>query len=184
MKLNINYILILILLVLIINRILIKKERFTIFYDIPQHMYTSNNYYNNPNCTIDKSCIINPDDNNLFPKDLSDLANKSFNNCTNFQQPVIKLCNKNPCNNINKNCNNENMYPIITPKIQNNTLTKGQCAICKIPVNETKEHFTNCCKQGYNNNCVQLCRGCKTGTCDKGWCFSNKCPVRSHCLFK
>ena len=57
-------------------------------YDDTAKVYTSTNYYNCPNCTLDtkcSSCIIPPDTNNLFPPNLRSLA---LNTSTDYQ------CNK------------------------------------------------------------------------------------------
>lgn len=161
-----------------------------IFYSPQNLSYSSNNYYNKPNCTIDKTCIINPDKNNLFPKDLMKLANMSSGEYS-YQYPQSinkpKCISKTPCKNVNRGCNNQNMLPTITPNLDKNTLTKGQCAICKIPPYQPVEYFTNlhqapCCKQGVNDKCQPICRGCKTGGCSQGWCFGRQCPVKKRCL--
>ena len=173
-----------VIILILIGRNKKSEEKFSIYYDYPEKIYTSKNFYNNGNCAIDNGCIIPPDKNNLFPKNLLQIANNSFNQCNRYIDPNIKKCNTNPCRNINKECNNKNMYPIITPNIPKNTVIKGQCAICKIPQEGIVEYFGNCCKQGKNKECKQICRGCKTGYCENGWCFGNKCPVKSLCLFK
>lgn len=168
----------------------IEKYSNNIFYSHQNLLYSSNNYYNKPNCAIDKTCIINPDKNNLFPKDLMKLANTSSGEYSyQFPQSINKpkCISKTPCKNVNRGCNNQNMLPTITPNLDKNTLTKGQCAICKIPPYQPVEYFTNlhqapCCKQGVNDKCQPICRGCKTGGCSQGWCFGRQCPVKKRCL--
>lgn len=169
-----------------------KYSSSNIFYSPLNRSYVSNNFYNKPNCTIDKTCIINPDKNNLFPPDLMKLANISSGEYS-YRFPISinksKCLSRKPCNNINPDCNNVNMLPTITPNLDKNTLTKGQCAICKIPPYQPVEYFTNyhhspCCKQGMNEKCKPICRGCKTGSCSQGWCFGRPCPVKKLCLFK
>lgn len=155
----------------------ISKEHLQVYYNPINKIYTSSNMYNTGNCTIDNSCIIKPDYNNLFPKDLENLANKSFYKCGKVYKPMdVPNCKKpNPCKSINRNCCNENMYPTITPNLPKNVLTKGQCAICKIPINQSIEYFSNSnCSYDNTNNCKSICRGCKTGYCNDGWCFGNK----------
>ena len=134
-----------------------------------QKEHYNNEYYNSVDCTQDGSCIIPPDQNNLFPKDLLSLANKSFKQCKSVR-PTIENCATNkPCKNINSGCNNENMYPIITPNMPADILTKGQCAICKIPLDNNVEYFSDYSSKENN----QLCRHCQIGYCSNGLCSGN-----------
>ena len=83
----------------------ISTEHLQVYYNPINKIYTSSNMYNKDNCTMDNSCIIKPDYNNLFPKDLENLANKSFYKCGNVYKPMdIPNCKTlNPCKNINTN---------------------------------------------------------------------------------
>jgi hypothetical protein len=174
---------------------LIKKksvEKYdNIFYEPNNLIYSSNKFYNKPNCTIDNSCIIEPDKTNLFPPDLMNLAKDSGCQYSyKLNKPIVlnNCIQKNPCKNINPKCDNTNMYPTITPNLSKNTLIKGQCPICKVSSNDLLEYYQNykapCCKQGINTDCNPICRGCKTGKCHQGWCFSRPCPVKKKCLYK
>lgn len=170
----------------------IEKYSSNIFYSPQNLSYSSHHFYNKPNCTIDKTCIINPDKNNLFPPDLMKLANissgqYSYQFPTSINKPPC--ISRKPCNNINPDCNNPNMLPTITPNLDKNTLTKGQCAICKIPPYQSVEYFTNfhqspCLQQGMNEKSNPICRGCKTGSCSQGWCFGTPGTVNKRCLLK
>ena len=124
-------------------------------YDNNEKIYTSTNYYNNSNCTLEnqnKSCIILPNNINLFPTHLK-------------KQNVPKKSNH------HKNITEK--FSVIYPNISNQKYSESTGLQSKTP----KE----CCPQGYDfdikkNKCKQFCRGCKTGICEKsGWCFSNTC---------
>ncbi len=133
----------------------------------PKKEHLSNSdFYNRQDCAQDGTCIISPDENNLFPKDLTSLANKSFYQCKPVR-PDINVCKSGqPCKNIVSGCNNKNMYPIITPNLPADILTKGQCAICKIPVDTNVEYFSN-----YSKDKKNICSHCQVGYCKNGLCF-------------
>jgi hypothetical protein len=90
--------------------------------------------------TKSNKVVTDPTQNNLYPKDLIPLANKEFDKCKPAVRPIIPECKKDECDNVNDKCNNYNLYPIVTPNLPKNTITKGQCAICKISPEESIEY--------------------------------------------
>ena len=155
------------------------------FYDNTAKVYTSNDYYNNSNCTLEKgnqSCIIPPNNINQFPQDLQNIVSETseYYECNKGLKRYPK-------------CQNELLFPvkenfsILTPDIPDGTLMEGGNQQCSVgnefpngPGLQSKPP-PGCCPQGYafderKQKCKKICRGCKTGVCeDSGWCFSNTC---------
>jgi len=105
-----SLIIVLVIILFIIPYFVEDREKFSnIFYNKNHRLYSSDNYYNYPECTIDKSCILEP--NNEFNK----LFNKTLND---------KVCNKEEYNkylNCNRNIARYNWgnCPIIIPYVPN-----------------------------------------------------------------
>jgi hypothetical protein len=154
-------------------------------YDNTAKVYTSNDYYNNSNCTLEngeKSCIIPPNNINLFPPDLKKIASKN-SNYYQCNKGLIKYpqCKKYSISPVTEN------FSVITPDIPDGTLMEGGNQKCSVgnefPIGPGLQSKPpkGCCPQGYSfdervQKCKQVCRGCKTGVCEKsGWCFSNTC---------
>lgn len=155
------------------------------YYDTTAKTYTSNDYYNNSNCTLDrnnKSCIISPNNINLFPKDLQKLVYDTSNSyeCNQGLKQYPKCKN-------NIIYQQKEKFSVITPDIPDGTLMEGGNQKCSIgnsfPIGPGLQSTPppGCCPQGYAfdkkvQRCKQICRGCKTGVCEKsGWCFGDTC---------
>lgn len=155
------------------------------YYDKTNKVYTSNNYYNRSNCTLeknsDKSCIIPPDTINEF----IDPNLKKIVNQTNVEyKPNQEIITYPNCNNkqyISK-YNDMELFSNITPNVPDETVIQNsrRCRFYNQMSNSPGIYAKppkGCCPQGYKydrnkEKCKQFCRGCQTGTCNKGWCFS------------
>ena len=84
--------------------------------------------------------VSDPNTNQLYPSDLITLANDEFDKCKPSVNPQIPECKRDECDNVDVKCNNYNMYPIVTPNLPKNTITKGQCAICRISPEQSAEY--------------------------------------------
>ena len=154
-------------------------------YDNTFKAYTSNDYYNNSNCTLEtgnKSCIIPPNNINLFPPDLKNIVSNNSNDYE-CNKGLIKYpqCQKKNLPHINEN------FTVITPNIPDGTLMEGGNQKCSVGNNfplgpglQSKPP-PGCCPQGYSfdervKKCKQVCRGCQTGVCSTvDGCSSNSC---------
>jgi len=156
---------------------------FNYYYDNTDKTFTSNNYYNIPNCTLQRnrneSCIIPPDTTNQF----TDPNLKNLVKETNTQyipnQEIITYPN---CNTNQLITKNRESFSNITPNIPDETVIQEgrRCRFYNQMTNSPGIYAKppkGCCPQGYKydrnkRRCKQFCRGCQTGTCRKGWCFS------------
>lgn len=153
------------------------------YYDETDKVYTSQNYYNRSDCTLqqnkDKSCVIPPDSTNKF----NDTKLRQLVEETNTQYiPNQKIITYPNCNNNQIIYKNMESFSNITPNIPDETVI--QCGQkCKFNNQMTNSPGIyskppqNRCPQGYKydtikKRCKQFCRGCQTGTCQNGWCFS------------
>lgn len=162
-----------------------KYNPFQYYYDKTDKVFTSSNYYNKSNCTLENkpknSCIIPPNTINQFTvPNLKEIAN---NTSQEYQPntPIIKYSN---ClnSNIKQQYQDKEFFSTVTPNIPDGTICQEdkKCYSPNIYPNGPGIYSKppkGCCPQGYvydnqKDKCKQFCRGCQTGTCNNGWCFS------------
>ena len=151
------------------------------YYDMTDKIYTSNDYYNQTNYNLENRNYTLPNNVNLYPKDLQNIV-KNTSNTYQCNKGLLEY----------KNCSSDKIlkpvqedFSVLTPDIPEGTLMENnqKCSIGNhFPLGPGLQNKApeGCCPQGYSydykvNKCKQICRGCKTGVCEKGWCFGNTC---------
>ena len=109
-----------------------KVEPFTNWQcDKPLQVVTNDNYYNYPNCSANGSCVMPPDNYNMFPKDLQPVIKKSNQEVECPEQIRFPQCpSTEDCNFQSPFLIDSQIPPVVTPAIPDGSHLKDLKVTC------------------------------------------------------